>query len=40
MSARLADVSVTRERTLETRESNYVPSAVKPFFILVVHNPL
>jgi hypothetical protein len=40
MSARIADASVTRDRALDTCESSCVPGAPRPFFILVVHNPL
>jgi hypothetical protein len=40
MSARLAEASVTRDRTLDTSESSCVFGAARPFFILVVHNPL
>jgi hypothetical protein len=40
MSACLADVSVTRDRALDTCESICVPRAGRPFFIHVVHNPL
>jgi hypothetical protein len=40
MSARLADVLVTRKHTLKTREPNYVPRIAKHFFIPVVHSPL
>jgi hypothetical protein len=40
MSARLAGVSVTHDRALETCEPTYVPRAAKPFFIPVVHNLL
>jgi hypothetical protein len=40
MSARLAGVSITRERALETCESSYVPEAARSFFIPVVHSPL
>jgi hypothetical protein len=40
MSACLADVSITRDRALNTYEPSYVPGAVRPFFIPVVHSPL
>jgi hypothetical protein len=40
MSARLAGVSVTRDRALDTCESSCVLGAARPFFIPVVHNPL
>jgi hypothetical protein len=40
MSVRLAVVSVTRERALETCETSCVTRAAKPFFIPVVHSPL
>jgi hypothetical protein len=38
--AHLADVSVTRERTLDTCEPSCVPEAASPFFIPMVHSPL
>jgi hypothetical protein len=40
MSARLTDVSITRERALETYEPSCVPRAARYFFISVVHSPL
>jgi hypothetical protein len=40
LSARLAGASVTRDRTLDICEPNYVPGAARPFFIPVVHSPL
>jgi hypothetical protein len=40
MSARLAGASVTRDRTLDTCKSSYVPGAARSFFISVVHRPL
>jgi hypothetical protein len=40
MSVRLADASVTRDRTLDTCEPSYVLGADRPFFIPVVHSPL
>jgi hypothetical protein len=40
MSARLAGASVTRDRTLDTCKSSYVPGAVRSFFIPVVYRPL
>jgi hypothetical protein len=40
MSARLAGVSVTRDRALDTCELSYVPGAARHFFISVVHSPL
>jgi hypothetical protein len=39
MSARLAGVSVTRNRALDTCEPSCVPGAARPFFILVVYGP-
>jgi hypothetical protein len=38
--ARFADVSVTRDRALDTCESSCVSGAARPFFIPVVHSPL
>jgi hypothetical protein len=35
-----AVISVMHERTLETHKPSYVARTAKPFFILVVHNPL
>jgi hypothetical protein len=40
MSVRLADTSVTRDRTLDTCEPSYVLGAASPFFIPMVHSPL
>jgi hypothetical protein len=40
MSARLAGVSVTRDRALYTCELSCVPEAARSFFIPVVHSPL
>jgi hypothetical protein len=40
LSARLTGTSVTHDRALDTCEPSYMPGAVRPFFILVVHNPL
>jgi hypothetical protein len=40
LSARLAGVSVTHNRALDTCEPSYVPEAAIPFFIHVVHSPL
>jgi hypothetical protein len=40
LSARLTGASVTRDCALDTCEPNCMPGAVRPFFILVVHNPL
>jgi hypothetical protein len=40
MSARFADASVIRERTLETYEPSYVPGAARYFFIPITHSPL
>jgi hypothetical protein len=40
MSARLAGASVTHDHALDTCELSCVLGAVRPFFILVVHNPL
>jgi hypothetical protein len=40
MSARLAGVSVTHGRALDTCEPSCVPVAAKNFFIPVVHTPL
>jgi hypothetical protein len=40
LSARLAGVSVTRDRALDTCETSCVPGAARPFFIPVLHNPL
>jgi hypothetical protein len=40
LSARLAGVSVTRDRALDICELNCVSGVARPFFILVVHNPL
>jgi hypothetical protein len=40
ISARLAGVSVTHDRALDTCELSCVPGAASPFFIPVVHSPL
>jgi hypothetical protein len=40
LSARLACVSVTRNRALDTCEPSCVPGAARPFFIPVVLSPL
>jgi hypothetical protein len=40
LSARLAGISVTHDRALDTCEPSCVPGAVRPFFTHVVHNPL
>jgi hypothetical protein len=40
LSACLASVSVTRDRTLDTYEPNCVSEAARPFFIPVIHSPL
>jgi hypothetical protein len=40
LSARLADVSITRNHALDTYKSSCVPRADRPFFIPVVHSPL
>jgi hypothetical protein len=40
MYARLADASVTHERTLKTRKPSCVPRIAKHFFIPVIHSPL
>jgi hypothetical protein len=40
LSARLAGASVTRDHALDTCEPSYVPGAVRPFFIPVVHSLL
>jgi hypothetical protein len=39
MACMSAGASVTHERTLETREPNYMPRVAKTFFIYVVHSP-
>jgi hypothetical protein len=40
MPACLIGASVTRDRALDTCESNCVPGAARSFFIPVVHSPL
>jgi hypothetical protein len=40
MSARLAGVSITRGRALDTCEPSRMPGIARPFFIHVVHSPL
>jgi hypothetical protein len=40
MSTRLAGASVTHDHALNTCEPSCAPGAARPFFILVVHNPL
>jgi hypothetical protein len=40
MSARLADASVTHDRTLDTCEPSCVLGAARSFFISVVYSPL
>jgi hypothetical protein len=40
LSARLAGISVRRDRALDTCEPSYIPEAARPFFIPVVHSPL
>jgi hypothetical protein len=40
MSARLTGASVTRDRTLDICELNYVSGVARPFFIPVVHSSL
>jgi hypothetical protein len=40
LSTRLADASVTRDRTLDTCEPSCVPGAARLFFIPVVHSPM
>jgi hypothetical protein len=40
LHARLACASVTHDRALDTCEPSCVPGAARPFFILMVHNPL
>jgi hypothetical protein len=40
MSACLTGVSVTPNCALDTCEPSCVPGAARPFFILMVHNPL
>jgi hypothetical protein len=40
MSVRLAGVSVTYDRALDTCEFSYVPGAARTFFIRMVHSPM